>query len=284
MKRFLLAALLLAAILTGCGGGGSGAVTAPAAARQRLVGEVLETPAQASTGDLATNAGYAESLPASYAIQAAGKAPVLDFIFVGDADAEAELTGYVQQNAPLLTPGVRVLLADELFWQSGQTPDAPEALQPQLDALAAAVALVRKHIPQAKVGFTITPYAMIGRPNSLEYAKRAIALVDWVGTDPYWLGGDNVQALNDWSRGFNAMAKQANPAVETWFIAQAFKLPGWDTATFNAFTKEQLAAAESCDNIMFFGWQFVSEIEPGAAGMFFPADTRALFSKYLKAQ
>jgi len=80
------------------------------------------------------------------------------------------------------------------------------------------------------------------------------------------------------------VAKQANPAVETWFIAQAFKMPEWDTATFNAFTKEQLAAAEGYDHILFFGWQFVSEIDTSAAGMHFGAETKALFSKYLKAQ
>jgi hypothetical protein len=284
MKKFLVTTLL-AVILAGCGGGGSNPAGAPNAAPQRLVGEIVATPAQVTNGDLATNAGYAGNLPASYAVQAAGKAPMLDLLFVRSAGAEARLAEYAKQNAALLTPGVRVLIADELFWNpDAAAPDADAILQPQLAAFADAVALVRKYLPQAKVGATITPYAMIGHPNSLEYAKRAVALVDWVGTDPYWLGGDNVQALEDWSRTFNGIAKRANPAVETWFIAQAFKLPAWDTATFNAFTRQQLATAESYDAILFFGWQFVSEIDISAAGMNFPAETRALFGKYLKAR
>jgi hypothetical protein len=288
MKK-LLVSTLLAVALTACGGGGSSnfvsAATAATAAPQRLVGEIVATPAQVTNGDLATNAGFAGNLPASYAIQAAGKAQMLDLQFVRGAGGEAQLVEYAKQNTSLLTPGVRVLVADELFWNpDSAAPDSDATLQPQLAAFADAVALVRKYVPQARVGVTITPYAMIGHPNSLEYAKRALALVDWVGTDAYWLGGDNVQALEDWSRTFNATAKQANPRVETWFIAQAFKMPAWDTATFNAFTQQQLATAESYDAILFFGWQFVSEIDISAAGMNFPAATRAMFSKYLKAR
>jgi hypothetical protein len=284
MKKFVLTAIL-AAILTGCGGGDSDAPAGPVAVPQRLVGEVIAYVPQIASSELDTNAGYAGNLTASYALQAAGKAHMLDLGFVRDADAEAKLVAYAKEHGTLLTPGVRVLVADELYWHPNDpAADDVDVLQHRLEAFTTAAALVRKHIPQARVGVTITPYAMIGRTNSMEYAKRAIALSDWVGTDPYWFGGDNVKELNDWSHSFSAVAKQANPAVETWFIAQAFKMPEWDTATFNAFTKEQLAAAEGYDHILFFGWQFVSEIDTSAAGMHFGAETKALFSKYLKAQ
>jgi len=285
-KKFL-GPLLLAALaaLVACGGGGGSSTTAssPNPAVQRLVGEIIATPAQATVSDLKVNAGYAGNLPASYAIQNAGNAPLLDILFVRGPDAEARLIAYAQANAALLKPGTRVLVADEVFWRPGeQAPDTEAVLQPQLDALRAAIALVRKVLPQAKVGITVTPYAAIGRPNTLEYSKRAIALADWVGTDPYWLGGDNVALLHDWSRTFHAVAKAANPTVETWYIAQAFKLPDWNTATYNAFIKQQLVYAEGYDHILFFGWQFVSEIDASTAGMHFTGDTRALYSAYLK--
>lgn len=284
MKKFFLACLL-AALLGACGGGGSdtAAAAAPApVAVQGLVGEIIATPSHIASSELETTAGYAGNVTASYAIQAAGKAPLLALLFMRDADAEAKLARYVQENGSLLTPGVRVLIADELFWKGPSGLDTDEVLQPQLEAFRTAASTVRRYIPQAKVGITITPYATSGRPNTLEYAKRAIALADWVGTDPYWLGGDNVQELHDWSRTFDAVAKQANPAVETWFIAQAFKFPGWDTATYNRFVAQQLEYAENYDHILFFGWQFVSEIDNTTAGMYFAPETRALYSKYLK--
>lgn len=180
-------------------------------------------------------------------------------------------------------PGIRVLICDEVFWHTTVPSDTSAALQPQLDALKAAVALVRKHIPTASIGITGSPYATFGRPNTLEYVKKAVAEVDWVGTDPYWLGDPaNVQVLNDWSSSFHAIAKQANPGVETWFIAQAFKLAPWDPATFNSFIATQLKYAEQYDNILFFGWQFVSEIDASATGVNFPPETKRLYQKYLK--
>ena len=78
------------------------------------------------------------------------------------------------------------------------------------------------------------------------------------------------------------MAKQANPKVETWFIAQAFKLADWDLTNFNGFIAEQLGYSDQYDHILFFGWQYVSEIDSSTAGKFFPAASKALYKKYLK--
>lgn len=198
-------------------------------------------------------------------------------------DAEQRLLRYIQDNRDLLEPGVRVLLFDEVFWDPYSQSDSMEVLQPQFDSLRAAVALVRKHLPKVSIGITVTPYASFGKPNTLEFTKQVIALVDWVGTDPYWFGvQEDLARLHDWSRSFHALAKQANPRVETWFIAQAFKFAAWDSATFNSFIAEQLRYANQYDHIMFFGWQYVSELDPTTAGAFFPPETKRVYASYLK--
>lgn len=291
MRKFFVAALL-STLLAACGGGGGGsdAPGDPSVVGQKLIGEVIATPSEIASTEFRTTAGYAGNVTASNALQAAGKENLLDLLFMLDGarnkvagDAEARLAQYVQDNAGLLTPGVRVLIADEVFWNAADTGDTDAVLQPQLDALRDAASMVRRSIPQARIGITVSPYAVTGRPNTLEYVKRAIALVDWVGTDPYWLGDPaNLQSLDEWSRTFHGMAKQANPAVETWFIAQAFKDPAWDEATFNRFIAAQLSYAEQYDHILFFGWQFASELGSSSAGMNFPLETKRLYSKYLK--
>ena len=70
--------------------------------------------------------------------------------------------------------------------------------------------------------------------------------------------------------------------METWFIAQAFKMPSWDLTTFNGFIAEELTYAAGYDGVLFFGWQFVSEIDMAAAGMNFTPETKLLYKKYLK--
>jgi hypothetical protein len=297
-RRAFGAQLLGLGLLAGCGGGGNGGgggdpgPPAPA----RLVGEILSEPAQIASAEIRATAGYAGNVATSRAIQAAGQRNVLDLLFLFGPDtgggrpltrlapdAEARLAAYVRDHPDLLVPGVRVLVVDEVFWNTTTPADTPAALQPQVDALRAAVALVRRLVPAAAVGITVTPYAAFGRPHTLEAIRQAIALVDWVGTDPYWLGDATlIPALHDWSRGFHALARQARPGVETWFIAQAFKLPAWDLATFNAFIALELVHAEQYDHIMFFGWQFASELDPASIGARFPAATKALYRKYLR--
>ena len=199
------------------------------------------------------------------------------------SDAEQRLLRYIQDNRDLLEPGVRVLVYDEVFWNPDFQSDAIDVLQPQLEALRAGIALVRKHLPQVSIGITVTPYASFEKPNTLAFTKQILALVDWVGTDPYWFGApEDIAPLHDWSRTFHALAKQANPRVETWFIAQAFKFAAWDSATYNRFIAEQLRYAEQYDHIMFFGWQYVSELDPTTAGAYFPPETKRVYASYLK--
>lgn len=198
-------------------------------------------------------------------------------------DAEQRLLQYIQDNRDLLEPGVRVLIYDEVFWNPDFQSDSVDVLQPQLDALRAGIVLVRKHLPKVSIGITVTPYASFGNPNTLAFTKQVIALVDWVGTDPYWFGAqEDIGPLHDWSRSFHALAKQANPRVETWFIAQAFKFAAWDTATYNRFIAEQLRYAQHYDHIIFFGWQYVSELDPSTAGAYFSPETKRVYASYLK--
>ena len=239
MNRLIvsLCALVFAACLASCGGGASSPGAAPAP-KQRLVGEVFAAPAEIQTAEIESNAGHSGNLPMSRAIRNAGKQNLLDMLFMfrpsfvsGQGqpiklfapDASQKLMEYASTNADLLLPGMRVLILDEIFWNPPNQSDDPVLLQLQLDALKTAVAVVRNILPNAAIGITVTPYATFGRPNTLDYIKRAVALVDWVGTDPYWLGDPaNIGGLHDWSRTFHSVAKAANASVETRFIAQAF--------------------------------------------------------------
>ena len=292
-----LGVFVCAACLASCGGGTSLPGSAPAP-KQRLVGEVFATAGEIPTAEIVSNAGYAGNLPMSRAIRDAGKQNLLDMLFMfrpalvaGQEhpiklfapDSAQRLRDYVSTNADLLMPGIRVLILDEIYWNPPNQSDDPALLQLQLDALKTAVAVVRNVLPNAAIGITVTPYATFGRPNTVDYIKRAVALVDWVGTDPYWLGDpSNVQALHDWSRTFHGVAKAANGSVETWFIAQAFKLPSSDLATFNRFIAEELVHAEQYDNILFFGWQFASELDVSSIGANFPPETKRLYLKFFK--
>ncbi|MBC5764595.1 hypothetical protein [Ramlibacter albus] len=259
------------------------------------VGEIFSSGSELATSELRITFGYAGNLPTSRAIQAAGKQNILDMLFMGHGpaagdklagrlapDVEQQLAAYVSANQALLVPGVRVLVADEVFWNPADTRDTDAVLRPQLEALRTAVALVRRYLPNAMIGATLSPYATFGRPNTVAYMREVIPLLDWVGTDPYWFGDPgNVQALNDWTAGFVAMAKAANPRVETWYIAQAFRFPNWDLATYRAFTARQLELSLAFDGVLIFGWQFVSEIDPSTAGKFFDAETRRLYARFL---
>lgn len=285
--------------LVACGGGGGGessSTPTPVPIKEKLVGEIFSVPAELATSAFKINAGYTGNLATSRAIKAAGMASILDLLLMSPVadgqgnprsamapDTEQKLTQYVSANADLLGNGTRVLITDEVFSGTADDSDSVVALERQLTALKAGVAMVRKYIPQASIGITVSPYAAQGKPNTLAYALKAVALVDWVGTDPYWLGDpSNVAYLHEWSRTFHGLAKQANPNVETLFIAQAFKFPSWDLAVFNSFIAQELVHAEQYDGILFFGWQFVSEIDISTAGKFLPDASKQLYKKYLK--
>lgn len=295
MKK-LLASLALVTLLAACGGGGSSA-TPPPSTQPALVGEIFATPTQIGTAELVSTAGYAGNLATARAIKASGKTVLLDLLLMFPEptaqgrvldrllpDAEQRLMQYVGNNSDLLTPGVRVLVLDEIFWNPPDQSDTDAVLQPQLNAFRAAVALVRKHIPTAAVGITVTPYATFGRPNTLRFIQTALRDLDWVGTDPYWFGDVSViPALHTWSATFHNLAKSEKPTLETWFIAQAFRLSSTDLPTFNAYIAQHLVDAERYDNILFFGWQFASELDPASTAANFPAETKRLYRKYLRA-
>jgi hypothetical protein len=285
---------LAAASLTACGGGGSSETTPPVPVR--LVGEVLGGPEQVPTSEFKISAGYSGQPETGRALLRLGHAPMVDMLFMlpgaYDAntsppglrpDAQEKLLAFLAAQRDLLQPGVRVLIKDEVYWNPAGSADSAEVLQPQLDALGQAVALVRRHAPQLSVGITVTPYGSQGRPVTMDYIGRAIKLVDWVGTDPYWFGDvATVEGLNQWTRDFAAFAKAAHPHVETWLIAQAFKDPAWSTVIYNDLMRTQLSHANRYDHVVFFGWQFVSELPASYAGKYFTPDTRAIYKDYLR--
>jgi hypothetical protein len=282
-----IAVIFTALACTGCGGGGGGGNSASASVSTpiKLVGEIIANPEQLASSSLQTNAGYSGNLTTSRAIAQAGKTNLLDLLFLtsasvtSPADAEKQLLEYMADNGDLLTSGVRVVVADEVYLNNNP-------LQPQWEKIQTAIALVRQHLPNVSVGVTVSPYATFGtfgKPNTLEFIKKTIALVDWVATDPYWFGdAATIPDLHAWSRDFHVLAKHTKPSVETWFIAQAFQFPQWDKVVFNQFIAEQLGYAEQYDHVLFFGWQFVSELDESTAGIHFSVDTRQLYKKYLK--
>jgi hypothetical protein len=283
--------------LTSCGGGGS-SPGVPSKAQQRLVGEVFAVPGELQTAEIVSNAGYSGNQLMSRAIRDVGKQNLLDMLFMFrptlvsgqeypvkllNPEATQRLQEYVNTNSDLLQPGVRVLILDEIYWYPPNQSDDPIILNLQLESLKAAVVAIRTALPNAAIGITVTPYSTLGRPNTLAFIKQAIALVDWVGTDPYWFGDPAViSSLHDWSSTFHGLAKAANPMVETWFIAQAFKLPSLDTLTFNSVMTKELAYSDQYDHILFFGWQFVSELDSKSAGVNFSAETKQIYRDYLK--
>lgn len=295
MKKRLLLQLTLVTVLAACGGGGSssdGTTPTPS----RLVGEIFGSPEQLATSDLVTNAGYGGyggALETSRAIQKAGKTNLLDFLFLftisdkGAArlvgDAPAVLDAYIARNSDLLQPGVYVYLLDEMYLKASLVADDPAEYQAQLDDLRRAVVLVRQRLPQVKIGLSFSPHAALGHPQVMPFIARAIGLVDWVGTTTYWLGDKTTTAaLHDWSRTLPGLAKAAQPKVETWYIAQAFREPGWDRQAFREFMQTELQISDSYDAIVFFGWQETSELSKQTAGRYFEAETRAVYSRFLK--
>ena len=305
MKKAFLT-LLIAVCVASCGGGGGGSpapvptrvptpVPTPAPVRQK-VGDIFSDPAQLGGSEIKSDVGYSGIAAVSRAIAASGRSNILDMLFTTyGAGPEDKLQGkvasnldqiiqdYVKQNSALLVPGIRVVVEDEVFWNPPSNSDDPVVLQRQLDALATVVAAVRKIIPQAQIGITITPYAIFDRPNTLAFAKRAMALVDWVGTDPYWYGDSSrITALHAWSKSFVATAKAANPRIETWYIAQAFRLPSYDLATYRSYITEDLTYAAGYDGVLFYGWNVAFESADVIIGAQFDADTKRLYQTYLK--
>ncbi|MBC7619772.1 MAG: hypothetical protein H7293_12455 [Candidatus Saccharibacteria bacterium] len=290
-------ALLLTSLLIACGGGSAGPpqVGVPPASPFK-VGDIFNDPAQLASAELRSEYGYSGYVSVSTAIAAAGKTNILDMFFMihGDGpddkslgrlapDVEQKLQQYVANNRALLVPGIRVAVADEVFWSPTKVDDSPAGLQRQLDALKTVVALVRKHIPQASIGVSVTPYAIFGRPNTLEFVSKTISMLDWVATDPYWFGdASTIEALHAWSRSFVFLAKSANPRIETWYIAQAFLMPAYDLTTFRSYMREELTYAKGFDGLLFFGWNFTAEEDGTIIGKRFDAETKRVYQDYLK--
>ena len=297
MKKRVLLQLALVALLAGCGGGGGGSDDPVPIPQPRLVGEVFGTPAHVANADIVSNVGYAgnvNNLETSRAIQKAGKANLLDFLFMFPThdrgqirlveNAAARLDSYIAQNGDLLTPGMHVYLIDEMYLQATLAGgDNPVEYQAQLDDLKRGIALVRQKLPSAKLGISFSPHATFGNPKLMPFIQSAIALVDWVGTTSYWLGDKaTVPALHEWSRTLPGIAKAAQPKVETWYIAQAFREPAWDKQAFRDYMQVELQLSDMYDAVIFFGWQETSELSAQTAGRFFEPETRAVYGRFLK--
>lgn len=295
MKKRLLLQLAAVAVLAACGGGGDSNSDGPTP-QPRLVGEIFGAPAHVANAEIVSNAGYggySSNLDTSRAIQKAGKVNLLDFLFLFPThergqirlveNAAARLDSYIAQNSDLLVPGVRIYLIDEMYLGAALLEDNPAEYQAQLDALQRGIALVRQKLPTAKLGISFSPHATFGNPKIAPFIRAAIAQVDWVGTTSYWMGDKaTIPALHEWSRTLPGIARAAQPRVETWYIAQAFRDPGWDRQAFRDYMQTELQISDSYDAIIFFGWQETSELSAQTAGRHFEPETRAVYSRFLK--
>lgn len=294
MKKNLLQLFLVFA-LAGCGGGGAEPTAPLPSPVPRLVGEVFGSPEEVRDAELFSNIGYSGNVGAletAREIQRSGRKNMLDFLFLFPmndagsirliADAESKLDRYIAQNKDLLEPGVRVYLIDEMYLRAAQTKAGTREYQAQLEGLASGSALVRRKLPEAKLGISFSPYAYFADPAVKPFVEQAIAQVDWVGTTTYWLGDETViSALHDWSRMLPATVKAAKPSVETWYIAQAFRDPSWDRQLFRSYMETELRISDQYDAIIFFGWQETSELSKQSAGRLFEPETRAVYNKFL---
>lgn len=295
MQKRLFLQLAMVTMLAGCGGGGDR--TGPTTEPTRLVGEIFGTPAQIANAEIVSNVGYGgnrNDLQTSRAIQQAGKANMLDFLFMFPLseggkirladNASKKLDSYIAQYPDLLVPGVRLYLIDEMYLAAtlAGKNDAAE-YNAQLNDLVRGVALVREKLPTARIGISFSPHATFGNPAVLPFIRMAIAQVDWVGSTSYWMGDPaTVPALHEWSRALPGIAKTTQPRVETWYIAQAFRDPSWDRQTFREYMQTELQISDSYDAIIFFGWQEVSELSGETAGQLFEPETRAVYRRFLK--
>ena len=296
MKKRLLLQLTLLALIAGCGGGGGGGGgndDASPPPNTRPVGEIFGTPAHVVNAEIVSNYGYAGNLETSRAIQKAGKSNMLDFLFMFPThaggkirlaeNAVARLDSYIAQNSDLLVPGVHLYLIDEMYLGAALLQDDPQEYQAQLDDLKRGITLVRQKLPSAKIGISFSPYATFSRPKVMPFIREALAQVDWVGTTTYWFGDPATNtALHEWSRTLPGIARAAQPKIETWYIAQAFREPTWDKQAFREFMQTELQISESYDAIIFFGWQETSELSRQTAGHYFEAETRSVYSPSLK--
>lgn len=294
MRKRLLLQIALSAVLVNCGGGND--ETSRSHEPARLIGEIFGSTAHLASAEIVSNIGYSgnlNNLETSRAIQKAGKANMLDFLFLLPTyeggkirlanDAAARLDSYIAQNADLLVPGVRLYLIDEMYLAATLNGgDGAVEYQAQLDALVRGIALVRQKLPTAKIGISFSPHATFDKPGVMPFVRAAIAQVDWVGTTSYWLGDKaTIPALHDWSRTLPTIAKAAQPRVETWYIAQAFRDPSWDRELFREYMATELQISDSYDGIIFFGWQETSELSKETAGRLFEPETRAIYRRFL---
>lgn len=286
-----LSGMLVACGGGGGGGGGSGSGTPPPST-DRLVGDIFASPAEIATAEIRSTVGYAGDPAVSRAIRDSGRQVILDLLFVTVADPnlglrvapdiEDRLQAYRRDQADLLTAGVRGLVIDELFLASPARVDDPAWLASQLEVLVRVVDAVRRVLPEVRIGVSFSPYAAIANAAVLDPIAAAIAKLDWVATDPYWLGvPGTIDTLTAWTRDFVSLARAARPGIETWLVAQAFRLTAWDADRFRTFIAAQLALAPNYDHLIFFGWQATQELDPAAAGRHFDAETKALYAAYL---
>lgn len=294
MKKALLQ-FALAVLLASCGGGSDLAAPSPVP-QARLVGEVFGTPEQVQSAEILSNIGYSGNLGAletARAIEKSGRANMLDFLFLFPIDgegsirlvsnAESSLDSYIAQHNDLLLPGVHLYLIDEMYLRAAQLRAGPAEYAAQLADLVRGIALVRRKLPLAKLGVSFSPYAQFSDPAVGPFIQQAISQVDWIGSTAYWLGDEaSIPALHAWSRALPGIAKTAQPNVETWYIAQAFRDSSWDKQLFRDFIQTELKISDTYDAIMFFGWQETSELPEDTAGRFFEPETRAIYEKFLK--
>lgn len=157
-----------------------------------------------------------------------------------------------------------------------------------------AISLVRSALPKAKIGINFTPASIFSLQanttlynKELAYIKKTLAVLDWMGFDPYTFdmsssGASTLDNLISITGNAADFARQANPGIERWLVLQGFANPNWDRIEFSKFILKQMAIAnEKYEGTVIFGWQLQGiDLPDSWAGMKFPSWLKTIYFNF----
>lgn len=265
----------------------------------RLIGELLPTYDHLKTADFPTSVSFPLNLDDATLIADSGRSVFLGLeIWQRDSynnkvlkpNASQILNNLLARYPLFKVPGVRIFVLDEMFWTGTGTGD----LDLQFSEVMKAVRLVRSTLPNAKLGINFTPATIFALQNNkvlndkaLDYIKKALALLDWMGFDPYTFDMssfgpyslDNLVSIAENAADFS---RQANPRIERWLVLQGFANPSWNLVEFSKFIQKQMDIAnEKYEGTIVFGWQLQGiDLPDSWAGMHFPPWLKTIYFNF----
>lgn len=214
-------------------------------------------------------------------------------------DAEEKLDEAIRDYPDvLLHPGIFIEIVDEVFWNPDRTPSemTDRNLKEQdFQAALEAIQLVKRKMPNAKVGTLIPPEAWFVDPYSLELFTKFIPHVDWLATDIYfWTVHPNeisskLKAAND----FADKMRSVKPDIKLFMVFQGFAPVDWDQdpskwtidqkkAFRNAMIELFHITDKKYDGSVIWYWEGFPELPSFVFGKRFPSDVKQIYLDGLK--